>query len=356
WFAKYVISKGIKELTIESRPEFVTQSNINDFKELKLTVGIGLECADNDVLKKYGKGFTVEDFEKAASLLHKNKAKVRAYLMVNIPFGTPETLDKSVAFAKKHSDSIVLINTFPHSKSRLFDLWISGAWSPMSTGEFEKTVAKYAKEKIVETDSQNYMFVPKFPADKRVKIVGASSETLNHAYFRVWQDFFQRFYDVPKDKENVLFLQCSFQKPYSRSNTHKKISGVLKDFAEFRSKTHLVVLSTPGAVPFEYEDYYPFNDYDWPEWEETDEIRAEYRKVVGERIKKYLETHKYKKYYSYLKPSSDTFAALKKACEETKVKLISLVDEKSFELVANEKNPLVRPEMLGALRRKIGEI
>ncbi|MEM0372389.1 MAG: DUF5591 domain-containing protein [archaeon] len=354
WFAKHLISNGVKELVIESRPEFVTQESISDFNGLKLTVGIGLECADNGVLKKYNKGFTVEDFEKAAALLHKNNASVRTYLMVNMPFSSAELLDKSVAFAKRHSDSIVLINTFPHSKSRLFDDWISGKWSPMSTAEFEKAVKKYSKDKMIETDSQNYMFVPKFPPEKKEKIAGATSEVLNHPYFRVWQDFFQRFYEVPKGKENVLFLQCSFQKPYSRSNTHKKISGVLCDFPGFLNKTHLVVLSTPGVVPFEYEDYYPFNAYDWPEWEETDEIRAEYRKVVGERIKKYLETHKYKRYYSYLKPSSDTFAALKKACEDAGVNLVSLVDDKTFSLVADEKNPLVRPEMLGALRRKLG--
>ena len=352
WFADYIRKKGIKELLIESRTEYITQENLDDFKGIKLTVATGLECADNEVLKRYDKGFTVEDVAAASELLHKNGAKLRTYIMVNMPYTKEDSLDKSVAFAKKYADSFVLINTFPHSKSKLFDMWVDGKWSPLSTKEFEALVKKYDK---VEIDSQNYMFIPKFPQDKKEKLVGASTETLNHKFFNVWQDFFQRFYEVPEGKKDVLFLQCAFKKPYTKSNTHKKINEVISQFDKFNKETHRVVLSTPGAVPLEYDDYYPLNDYDWPEWEETPELMEEYKKVVGERIKGYLKAHPYRKYYHYLK-GTETYQALKKAADELGIELISLVDEPTLEKVHDEKNPLITPEMLAALKKKLSEI
>jgi len=360
WLAGFLKQKGIKKLVVESRPEFITQESLNDFKDFDFTVGIGLECADNEVLKKYEKGFKVEDYLKAVELLHKNNMHVRTYLMVNIPFGSIELLDKSVEFVEKHSkqeDYLVLINTFPHSKSRLFNLWIKGEWSPFTTREFEKIVSKY-EEKFsnIETDSQNYLFVPKFPVEQRKLLKGANSEILNHRFFEVWQDYFKRFYEVPQGKKWVLFLQCSFKKPYSRSKTHKAISKVLNNFPDFVFKTHLVVLSTPGVIPMEFDNYYPFNAYDWPEWEETPEIKQEYIKVISRRIKDYLITHKYEKYFSYLKPTSETYTALKKACDELGIELINLFDLKVFEEIKEEKNPVANKKALDSLKKKLTEL
>ena len=357
WLADFLKKKGIRKLVVESRPEFVTQDNLNDFKEFDFSVGIGLECADNEVLKKYEKGFTVEGYLKAVELLHKNSMHARTYLMVNIPFGSIELLDKSVEFVEsrsKEGDSLVLINTFPHSKSKLFNYWIEGKWKPLSTKKFDEIVSKHVKKyNNIETDSQNYLFVPKFPPEMKKLLKGANSEILNHRFFEVWQDYFQRFYEKPKGKTQALFLQCSFKKPYSRSKTHKAISKVLNEFPDFVSKTHLIVLSTPGVIPMEFDNYYPFNAYDWPEWEETPEIKKEYVEVISRRIKNYLKAHKYEKYFSYLKPSSETYQALKKACIELGIKLTNLFDESVYEQVKNEKNPVATKIALGNLKKRI---
>ena len=47
WFAERV--KGLKNVIIESCPEFITDDTLSDFKDVKLTVAIGLECADDEV-------------------------------------------------------------------------------------------------------------------------------------------------------------------------------------------------------------------------------------------------------------------------------------------------------------------
>ena len=357
WFADYVKKKGVKELVIESRPEFITEDSLKDFEGINLTVAIGLECADNEVLEKYNKGFKVEDYLRAVDLLHSKGFHVRTYLMANIPFGSKELLKKSVEFVKKHmkeGDSIVIINTFPHSKSKLFDLWVKGEWKPLSTQEFMKLVEEF-KDSFIEKDSENYLFIPKFPAERKVVIKGATEEALKHPFFEVWQDYFVRFYEPPKGKA-LLFLPCSYRKPYSRSQTHQKIAKALKQ-AGVLGKVHRVVVSTPGVVPFEFNNYYPFNSYDWPEWEETEEVKQKYLEVTKERVKNYLKAHagKYSKVLCFLKPDSLTFKAVKQACDELGIKIVNLLDDEIYEAVKDKKNPIAQKQSLECLKKRIKE-
>lgn len=351
WFAEHIRNKELKNVIIESRPEFITDENLSDFKGLKLTVAIGLECADDEVLRKYKKGFTVRDYLKAVKTLRKNGMGVRTYLLVNMPFSNQEKLEKSVDFALKHSDSIVLINTFPHSKSKLFDWWISGKWKPYNAEQFEKVVRKWKGNEKIEFDNQNYYFIPKFPKEKRVLLKGVSEEILKHPYFEVWQDYFQRFYKKPEGKDTLLFIPCSYKKPYTKSKTYKTIYGTLRSIPG-TAGLHLVVVSTPGVVPIEFSDYYPLNAYDWPEWEENKEIMEKYVDVIKERVKRYLKTHKYKKYYCFFK-YTETYEAVKKACDELGIKVKNLLDKETYGKIKNEKNPIIRKEALESLKKNL---
>ncbi len=349
WLAEYLKEKGVKELVIESRPEFITPEALEPFKGLKLTVAIGLESANDEILKKYAKGFTVRDYLKAVKVLRDFGARIRTYVMVNIPFGTREDFDRTMEFALEHSDEVVAINTFPHSKAPLFDMWIRGEWSPLDKKQFKEWVEKWESNPKVEVDFQNYLFVPKFPPEKREKIVGATSQSLRHPHFEVWQDYFQRFYE-PKPKKLLLFLPCSYRKPYPKSQTHQKIFQALKRTGHLRD-IHRVVVSTPGVVPIEFSDYYPFNSYDWPEWEETPEIKEEYIKVTKERVKKFLEAHahRYEKIACYFKHDSETYKAIQEAAEELGMSIPNLLGESAWEAVKDKKNPVAQREALASL-------
>jgi len=143
---KYVARKMQgRELVVESRPEFITDETLSDFKGVKLLVAIGLECADDKILKKYNKGFTLYDYTKAADTLHKNNFKVRTYLMIGLPWKID--YNKSISFTEKYSDEIVLINTFPHYLSPLYQMWLQGKWKPLDKKEFEKIVSNFKHEK-----------------------------------------------------------------------------------------------------------------------------------------------------------------------------------------------------------------
>ncbi len=333
---KYISKKcadACISLTIESRPEFITQENLGDFRGTKLTVAIGLESGDDEVLEKYNKGFAAEDYARAASLLHENDFKVRTYLMIGLPFGN--SLKKSVEFADKYSDEIVLINVFPHSAAPLFKLWVAGKWKPLDKKQFEETVAPFKGNPKIETDFNNFSFLPRFPREKQEMIKGASERELLHPHFVVWQDYICRFYETPQGKKTVLFLPCTFTKPYYNSKLHREIAKIIGK----RKDLHLVVLSSPGVIPYEFADRYPFNSYDWPEWEETDEIKKKYIEALEKRIENYLRTHRYENYFCFLKPS-ETFIALGKACKKLNIPLVNCLKTETWEKIKGGKNPL----------------
>ncbi len=350
-FLKHVakVMRG-RKLVVESRPEYVTPEKLELFKGVKLVVAMGLEAADDEVLKKLRKGVTLEKFKKACELIHKYGFKVKGYILVNPPFDYKGLLDKSVKFGLKYCDELVLINTYPHAKAELFDYWISGKWGPMNEEEFNKVTKKYRGNKKIKLDYSNYAFEPRF--EKKKRIVGVGKKYLLHPYFNVWQDYFVRFYKRPKDKNVVLFLPCSKRKPYYKSRTHKAIRRMIAGFP-FYKNMHIVVISNPGVIPIEYSDKYPFNAYDWDERKETKKIKEEYLKVTEERVKNYLKAQKYKRYLSYFRPESESGIALKNACKKLRIRLHDLCDKEVYEKVKDKRNPLIQREMLNALKEKI---
>jgi len=358
-FRSYVVRKcdqlGIKNLVIESLPQFVTPTNLKDMKsrKVKVHVAIGLEVADDKILSKLGKGIMKkEKYVQAAEVLHENGFYLRTYLVANPPYvkNIRKSLKDSVEFVNKYSDTVAICNLYPHSNSKLFDLWLKGKWKPLGKKEFDKTVRGLK----AETFFDNFVFRPRWPQEKQIKIKGATLKELNHPYFNVWQDFICKFHEIPEGKDIILFIPCAFRKPYWNSKLYKAIVSVIPK--KLKERLHLVVISSPGVVPIELSNRYPFNSYDWPEWEETKLVKKKYVKITQARIDNYLRSHKYKKYYCYFKPTAESYKALKQACDKLKVKLINCTNAEVFEGVKNVGNPLTLPELLDGLNRKLKEI
>lgn len=351
-FRSYVVKKcehlGIKNLVFESRGQFVSEELIKDMKsdKVKVTIGIGLEVADNRVLKKLNKGITVESYVQTAEFLQSNGFGVRTYLLVNAPYTDKNSLKRSVELALKYSDSICMINWFPHGRSEAFKLWINNKWKPLTRSEFNEQTKDFKNEKI-EKYFEEFVFTPNFPREKQIWIRGATEKELLHPYFEVWQDYICRFYAQPKSKGAALFIPCTWTKPYSKSRLHRNILDIVP------KNVHLIVISSPGVIPYEFSGKYPFNKYDWPEWLETEEIKKLYIEVTERRIKNYLRSHIYKKYYCYLKPSSESYQALKQACEELGITLIDCLQPETWNKIKNEKNSLALEAALNDLKENL---
>ncbi|MFH1402807.1 MAG: DUF5591 domain-containing protein [Candidatus Altiarchaeota archaeon] len=347
------MEKDIRRVTIESRPEYVTKEKLEEFEGVKVTLAIGLESADNQVLERINKGFRREDYERAADIVKKSGGDVRTYLLVNPPYvkDVCKSVDDSVEYALKHSDSIVLINLLPHSNAPLFKKWVAGEWSFLDRRGFDEATARWADNPKIELDYETFKFTPQFPDHMKTPINGVGEEYLTHPYFEAWQDYLDRFYQPSERKKTLLLLPCSYRKPYSESKTHKEIIGVIGEIGG-RDRIHEVMLSNAGVIPREFEDRYPFNAYDWDESLETPEIRKRYVQVTSERIANYLRAHgkRYDRKACYLRRASDSHQAVEKAFKELGMEFDNLLSPETDGKLDGGTSGLRKPEALDDLR------
>ncbi len=128
----------VKKISIESRPEFVTdkiEELAQIIKPAALEVSIGLESANNHVLKKsINKGFLFNDWLKAARYLRDYNLELKTYLLVKPPFLTEkESMEDCIYSAKKIIDLSHTISFNPvniHSYTLVEWLWNRGEYRP----------------------------------------------------------------------------------------------------------------------------------------------------------------------------------------------------------------------------------
>jgi len=359
WCISEAERAGFKHIVIESRPEFINDDVLDSLScfNIKIHVAIGLEIADDHVLNEYYcKGMKLIDYFRAVNLLHRYGFHVRTYVLVNghpILYNNPhfheKIIRKSIEKIYDLSDSIVVINAYPHSSSRLFRDWLIMRWRPLSYEEFLKIVHDYIDDIKIEIDFNNFNFTPRFPKELRIKISGVGCDIVKHPYFEVWQDYIQRFYKVPEGKEYVLFVPCTYVKPYRRSVTHRRILSAVFRSGKYR-KVEIVVVSTPGVIPYELHDQYPFESYDWPEWLETPEIMRCYVEVTKDRVKRFVENccKNVKLFIAYFHKNSETLQAIREAFRELEMedKLVEVLDDETFRSIVRDYNKKVGSSVL----------
>lgn len=104
--------QGIKRITIEARPQYITDKSVemlsNVFKDsnVELEIGMGVEAV-NDIVRNVciNKGDSKEEFIRAVDLLNKNNIKPLAYIIVKPPFLTEqEAIIEAISTAQFATD------------------------------------------------------------------------------------------------------------------------------------------------------------------------------------------------------------------------------------------------------------
>ncbi|MBW1732263.1 MAG: hypothetical protein JRH08_11720 [Deltaproteobacteria bacterium] len=143
---RYLYEQGVWSVAIESRPEYIRRDNLTPLlTEYKgdLTVCIGLEVADDVVLRKLRKGFSLKDVEKAQSLLKSMGLLSRAYILTGAPFtqSAVHQAIESVQYAKRLGfDEISLLAAYPMEGTQGYELWRKGEWRLLDLKEFNNIV------------------------------------------------------------------------------------------------------------------------------------------------------------------------------------------------------------------------
>jgi len=123
------------DLTIETRPEFVTDSALEDLEGRKVEVAIGLESASDEVLRRcVNKGFSTSDFVRASKKIRDAGLRVKAYLLLKPPFLSEldalDDLKRSIDFCSEHAD-VVSINPVNVQKGTgVESMWLEGRYRP----------------------------------------------------------------------------------------------------------------------------------------------------------------------------------------------------------------------------------
>jgi hypothetical protein len=108
-------------------------------------------------------------------------------------------------------------------------------------------------------------------------LVGATEKQLLHPHFDIMWKYLKEHFR-PKSNTAVMML-CSNKKPYSENAITKRfLIEARKQSADF------FILSNPWVIPIEYDRHYPYLYYDWPEDEETAEIKLLYTRILREKI------------------------------------------------------------------------
>lgn len=126
-----------ERLLMESRPEYITGESLGKMLSTHedVELAIGLESANDKVLRhSINKGFTVADYDRAATLMNEKGVDLRTYVLLKPPFLTErEAVDDAVATAQhaaplSHSISINAVNV---QKGTLVErLWKDWSYRP----------------------------------------------------------------------------------------------------------------------------------------------------------------------------------------------------------------------------------
>ncbi len=112
---------SFKHVVVESHPALVGDRLVRFAAALSraargakapaIEVAMGLETAHPDVLRALNKGFTLEQFARAADRLHREGARLRAFVLVGVPFIEPvdqlDWISRSVSYAFACGASVV---------------------------------------------------------------------------------------------------------------------------------------------------------------------------------------------------------------------------------------------------------
>ena len=146
-------SHRIIGLTLETRPDYIDEKEILNFRNLGCTrVELGVQSIFDDVLKLNKRGHLVCETIRATKLLKDAGFKINYHMMPGLPGSTPardfkmfKELFKSPDF---QPDMLKIYPTVVLKNSALYNIWKRKKYKPLTNKVFEKLVIKIKNEVI----------------------------------------------------------------------------------------------------------------------------------------------------------------------------------------------------------------
>lgn len=235
-------------LTIETRPEFVTDKNCEFWRKIWVTrVEMGVQSLFDDVLEANKRGSTVQDVVNAISKMKSYWLKVSAHFM---PWLYKSTIKKDLDTMKLayempwiRPDEIKFYPTSVIPNTQLYELYKNWDYIPLTDHELEDII-RQVKSKIVPPYSRIKRLIRDIPSDEIV----AWSKITNLRQLVVKK--------MQLDLEKDLVL---------RQTTYRRLYHNLKQFDDFDSLVKFLI-----SQDFNTSNFYTFVVW----WElDTDNVR-----------------------------------------------------------------------------------
>lgn len=118
---KYILDKDI-EITIECNPESITEEKVKKYNEIGINrVSIGLQTADDRLLKLMGRIHTYQQFEYAYDIVSKYFKNINIDLMYGLPMQSTKTLEDTLKkVIDKNPTHISLYSLILSEKTKMY--------------------------------------------------------------------------------------------------------------------------------------------------------------------------------------------------------------------------------------------
>jgi len=119
----FVLNTAYRQMRCDTRRDSITDEMVGMMKSSGCgQISIGLECANNEILKLIGKNETTDDFKRASDILARHKIQWKAYMIIGFPYDTEETILESVKFVKELNPFRITLSFFtPYKGTQLYD-------------------------------------------------------------------------------------------------------------------------------------------------------------------------------------------------------------------------------------------
>ncbi|MFO8109313.1 MAG: tRNA uridine(34) 5-carboxymethylaminomethyl modification radical SAM/GNAT enzyme Elp3 [Thermoplasmata archaeon] len=134
-------------LTVETRPDYCGRTELKKMLSYGTTrVELGVQCLRDDILNNIQRGHGTEESIKATELCKDHGLKVCYHMMPGLPGSSPKQDLKDFERLFNHEefmpDMIKIYPTLVVEGTELYNMWKRGEYSPLSTREAAKLVAK----------------------------------------------------------------------------------------------------------------------------------------------------------------------------------------------------------------------
>ena len=166
------LARGFERVVVECHPALVDDSSLR-FRDLlggpRLEVALGLETANEEILRRLNKGMTVADFRAAASFLLRNRISLRVFVLVGLPFLRKEewadATRMSIEASFRSGAEIVLLIPTRLGNGTLEELQRQGQFQPPTLRDLEMALEDFLEGEEGRPRAAGLVFADLWNAD-----------------------------------------------------------------------------------------------------------------------------------------------------------------------------------------------